>query len=325
MLKVFTWSTYYFVPTPTLFWIWTWSTVYDNTFWSWKDLLPGVNNAAVFDSSKVYASTSSTWLSATEVESLMVTIQSAYLTWNVTTPAVQEVLAATWSALTDLWVWLVKNSLGWGAVASWGAWTWTVTPPTWAVFPWNWNTGSWFSFSWATPTSCADLLAWSTFKVWTTIPWNWSYFLSGSYLIDPDWAWAVPSKFIYCDMTSDWGGWTLLAVWWVRDSRYCSTTWFWSPSPASSYSVWTTYMPAPGTTRTYRNSIDWTTFSSGISILNTSNSNWCMILDQTGIGFKDPTWNWRVFLFNWNWEGCHWFYYGWSCDSYTNNWWLYVK
>ncbi|EKE29769.1 MAG: hypothetical protein ACD_2C00101G0001, partial [uncultured bacterium (gcode 4)] len=32
MLKVFTWSTYYFVPTPTLFWIWTWSTVYDNTF-----------------------------------------------------------------------------------------------------------------------------------------------------------------------------------------------------------------------------------------------------------------------------------------------------
>ncbi|EKE29495.1 MAG: Structural protein [uncultured bacterium (gcode 4)] len=83
-----------------------------------------MNNVAVFDSSKVYASTSSTWLTAAEVESLMVTIQSAYLTWNVTTPAVQEVLAATWSALTDLWVWLVKNSLGWGAVASWGGTGW---------------------------------------------------------------------------------------------------------------------------------------------------------------------------------------------------------
>ncbi|EKE29701.1 MAG: hypothetical protein ACD_2C00117G0001 [uncultured bacterium (gcode 4)] len=117
MLKVFTWSTYYFVPTPTLFWLnsWTWNVVYDNTFWSWKDLLPWVNNVAVFDSSKVYASTSSTWLSTTEVTALMVTIQSAYLTWNVTTPAVQAIVAASWAELINIWEGLVKNSL-WGGI-----------------------------------------------------------------------------------------------------------------------------------------------------------------------------------------------------------------
>ncbi|EKE29230.1 MAG: hypothetical protein ACD_2C00205G0003 [uncultured bacterium (gcode 4)] len=178
MLKVFTWSTYYFVPTPTLFWIWTWSTVYDNTFWSWKDLLPWVNNVAVFDSSKVYASTSSTWLTAAEVESLMVTIQSAYLTWNVTTPAVQEVLAATWSALTDLWTGLVKNSLGWWVTSSSST---SVTADT-----------SWAS-SWSAGTSC------KTIKESYPTTTDWVYW------IKPD---ANPAIQTYCDMTTDWGGWT---------------------------------------------------------------------------------------------------------------------
>ncbi|EKE28643.1 MAG: hypothetical protein ACD_3C00037G0034 [uncultured bacterium (gcode 4)] len=116
LLKVFTWSTYYFVPTPTLFWLnanWTWNVIYDNTFWSWKDILPWINNVAIFDSSKVY----STWsdnLWSTDITNLMNTVKAAYSTWNVTTPAVQAIVNASWAELVNIWNWLVKNSL-WGA------------------------------------------------------------------------------------------------------------------------------------------------------------------------------------------------------------------
>ncbi|EKE29098.1 MAG: laminin G [uncultured bacterium (gcode 4)] len=167
MLKVFTWSTYYFVPTPTLFWLnsWTWNVVYDNTFWSWKDLLPWVNNVAVFDSSKIYASTSSTWLSSAEVTSLMNTVQLAYSGWNVTTPAVQAVLAATWSALTDLWNWIVKNNLGGGAIS--------IAPPspdlpiaTPVITVWTWLLLHWDNLS--NPLTFIDSSA--TSKTMTT---NW--------------------------------------------------------------------------------------------------------------------------------------------------------
>ncbi|EKE28637.1 MAG: hypothetical protein ACD_3C00037G0028 [uncultured bacterium (gcode 4)] len=321
MLKVFTWSTYYFVPTPTLFWLnsWTWNVIYDNTFWSGKDLLPWINNVAIFDSTKVYA-TGWTNLSSTDVSNLMITIKSAYLTWNITTPAVQAIITASWSELTDLGTGLIKNSLG-GSTTSW--WNWWIVVLTWAVLPWSWNTASWFTFIGATPASCADLLVWTTFKVGTTIPWNWTNFLSWTYLIDPDWAWAIPAKYAYCDMTNDWGGWTLLARWWVRDSRYCAADWFGLPSPANSFSVGKSYMPAVWSSNVYRTSYDWTTFSVSSPITNWSSSNWCMILIWSWLQYP-PTTSW-MYLFNWNWEWCHWFYYGWSCDSYTNNWWLYVK
>ncbi|EKE29485.1 MAG: laminin G [uncultured bacterium (gcode 4)] len=144
MLKVSTWSTYYFIPTPTLFWLnsWTWNVVYDSTFWSWNILLPWVNNLAVFDSSKVYASTSSTWLSVTEVADLMTKIQSAYSNWNVTAPAVQAIVAASWASLTDIGIWLLKNSLGWGNTQNSGGSDWTDTPSsddTWRVLLLHWD------------------------------------------------------------------------------------------------------------------------------------------------------------------------------------------
>ncbi|EKE30017.1 MAG: large adhesin, partial [uncultured bacterium (gcode 4)] len=206
LLKVFTWSTYYFVPTPTLFWLnsWTWDVVYDNTFWSWKDLLPWVNNVAVFDSSKVYASTSSTWLSAAEVANLMTTIQAAYSTWNVTTPAVQEVLSATWSALTDLWVWLVKNSL-WGGTS-------------WNIYGWSGNTASTadqytlylLHFDWSSINSWTD--TWAVSNNWVTFSspwkfWNAAYF-NNAYMTIPDsnninfWTWDYTIDFWYNMTTS---------------------------------------------------------------------------------------------------------------------------
>ncbi|EKE29546.1 MAG: hypothetical protein ACD_2C00151G0001 [uncultured bacterium (gcode 4)] len=257
MLKVFTWSTYYFVPTPTLFWIWTWSTVYDNTFWSWKDLLPWVNNAAVFDSSKVYASTSSTWLSAAEVESLMVTIQSAYLTWNVATPAVQEVLAATWSALTDLWVWLVKNSLGWWTTAStWGSWV--IDPPAPAdstitsLFHFEWNYLNSWVFTWAITNHWTSFDATSAVWLWQSVLFNWTNnyliinwssdwnFWSSDFTIDlwvnPTWAWEIISKRSswqtnWFTVTMAWGNYIFAWAWLWWDASLT----FWS----ADYNAWT--------------------------------------------------------------------------------------
>ncbi len=632
MLKVFTWSTYYFVPTPTLFWInsWTWNVVYDITFWSWKNLLPWVNNVAVFDSSKVFASTSTTWLTTDEVNNLMITIQSAYSTWNVSTPAVQAIVNATWSALVDLWVSIAKNNLGiatvpdtgnnpcgaathsgytiwplsnwastnimksvnygtwdinascsnwalsywaenincitnyvlqsgacvqdvcnwsapdfstvnwtqkawvnwthnavsgqctfvcqawyyysgWSCIAasagnyvpsSWAtsqtqcvAWTfqpatwqtsctnasawyyvawvwatsqtaasawnyvssvwanaqtqcaaWTFQPATWqtscidspvgyyvssiwataktaastwqyqdairqssaksctnkpatnsayttstaltanscpwscnATFhneagscmsntrtcpitnwawsqtwnwsswnaclptgcdswfvnnwtscelpsPWSWDATSWFIHSWATPTSCNNLLTNSTFKAWTSTPWNWTKFVNWAYRIDPDWAWWLAAKMMYCEMTSDSWGWTLITRWWNRDSRFCTADWFWSPSPSSPYSIWTSYMPF--NSRYFRTWYDGTNFSVTVGAMTaSSDADYCFKLVWTGTSWiLDATHRDKVYITkpNGSWS-CYWFYYGWNCNDHSNEWWIYVK
>ncbi|EKE28641.1 MAG: hypothetical protein ACD_3C00037G0032 [uncultured bacterium (gcode 4)] len=220
LLKVFTGSTYYFIPTPTLFWLnqnWTWNVIYDNTFWSGKTLLPWVNNVAIFDSSKVY----STWsdnLWSTDIDNLMATIKAAYATWNVTTPAVQAIVNATWSALVDLWSWLVKNSLwGWSSsnvsttqeCGNWTIWSgnscissgtvlllhldnnllnsWfnqgTITNNNWAAFS-GWKFGSALSFNWTNQhISIADSDDW--YLIWDFTIDFWAKFNWGS------WFWAI--------------------------------------------------------------------------------------------------------------------------------------
>ncbi|EKE29547.1 MAG: hypothetical protein ACD_2C00151G0002 [uncultured bacterium (gcode 4)] len=259
MLKVFTGSTYYFVPTPTLFWIWTWSTVYDNTFWSWKDLLPWVNNAAVFDSSKVYASTSSTWLSTTEVTALMVTIQSAYLTWNVTTPAVQAVLAATWNALTDLWVWLVKNSLGgWTTSVSqwWGTATTQVDSGTLMLMHFDWSladlgsnesiiVNNWTTFA-TWKFSNAAYFDWTDYISLSDSPTNnWEFDANTSYTID-FWVYNIPFSAInilfHKDNYKDWfpnGGETYAYIDASSKIHWGSINWEWNTWLAISPNTWT--------------------------------------------------------------------------------------
>ncbi|EKE29997.1 MAG: hypothetical protein ACD_2C00063G0001, partial [uncultured bacterium (gcode 4)] len=93
------------------------------------------------------------------------------------------VLAATWNALTDLWVWLVKNSLGWGTVSSWGEW-WNVATPqdsmTSLLLHWDniWN-----------PTNFIDSsTAWRTMSFLWNITQQWpSKFWASS--LNFDWVW----------------------------------------------------------------------------------------------------------------------------------------
>ncbi|EKE28768.1 MAG: hypothetical protein ACD_3C00017G0001 [uncultured bacterium (gcode 4)] len=246
LLKVFTWSTYYFVPTPTLFWLnanWTWSMIYDNTFWSGKDILPWVNNVAIFDSSKVY----STWsdnLWSTDISDMMNTVKAAYLTWNVTTPAVQAIVNATWSDLIYIWIWLLENNLG-GWVS--GGWNWG-TDTTIIISTWSTSAKPWLN--------CLDIK-----NAWAESDWI--------YWIKPD---TNPSYQVYCDMTTDWGGWTLVGYAW-------DNTWGF---PNLSTTVWT---------YSWTNRIWKWTIPSAVSIAK--NSTKMAIWFSTSTNF-----NWNMWAYN---------------------------
>ncbi|EKE27578.1 MAG: hypothetical protein ACD_3C00191G0009 [uncultured bacterium (gcode 4)] len=226
MLKVFTWSIYYFVPTPTLFGK-TDSTVYNNAFWSWKDILPWVNNYAQFDSSKIY----STWwtnLSATDITNLMTTIKSVYLTWNITTPLVQAIVNASWSLLTDLWAGLIKNSL-WGSTSNsnWvSEWVWGVTA-VWtnvSSVPWQDALYAW-TYLWK-----VLWVAWTENLSWY---WKTSDTLTSANINETDWKVNVLTiKSVDPTLT------------YHPATKYCEDlSWAWHTDwylPAMAYWVWTT-------------------------------------------------------------------------------------
>ncbi len=251
MLKVFTWSTYYFVPTPTLFWIWTWSTVYDNTFWSWKDLLPWINNVAIFDSSKVYATWSDN-LWTTDITSLMTTIKAAYSTWNVTTPAVQAIVSASWAELINLWEGLVRNNL-WGGVSSgWNyGWGWSSWPDANTVlllhFDWdllNSWTNTWtianinnVTTTWPGKFGNAAYFNWSSTSL--TIPSSNDFnFGSGNFTIDtwvyPFDNWSVADPVLHSNNTSNY-------LWFYSD--YDGTPMTTTDTWAASWLKWPSAIP----------------------------------------------------------------------------------
>ncbi|EKE27581.1 MAG: hypothetical protein ACD_3C00190G0001, partial [uncultured bacterium (gcode 4)] len=227
----------------------------------------------------------------------------------------QAIVNASWAELINIWNWLVKNVLG-GTNS-------TVNQTPAVPSPWSWDAVNAFSFSWTKPTSCNDLLSWSTFKAWTTSPWDGTKFVDWVYEIDPDWAWAIAPKNLYCDMTSSWGGWSLLFRWWSRNSGYCTSSWFWVASPNNPYSIGTTYLPL-WLQKYYRTSINWTTFvNSTTTIAATTDSEDCFVITWTWV--QDPTnRDTMKILFYPPWS-CYWFYFWWSCADYTNNWWIYVK
>ncbi|EKE29068.1 MAG: hypothetical protein ACD_2C00238G0002 [uncultured bacterium (gcode 4)] len=105
LLKVFTGSTYYFVPTPTLFWINPTDNpilAYDNSFSSGTIILPWTNEFAIFDTNQIY-SKSWTDFSDSDISNLVQAVKNSYSWSNISSPAVQQFLAANWDDLIDLW------------------------------------------------------------------------------------------------------------------------------------------------------------------------------------------------------------------------------
>ncbi|EKE28560.1 MAG: hypothetical protein ACD_3C00044G0002 [uncultured bacterium (gcode 4)] len=221
VLKVTTWSLNYFVPAPTLFWINPsnqTSLSYDNTFSSWKIILSWVNNFANFKSDSVY----STWwteLSSTDIVNLMSKIQLAYSGSNIDTPFIQTLNSATGSALIDLWSWLIKNSL-WGSSSSSstqepaGSTEWPVVVLTWST-----ESNPW--------TSCGNI------KSMLPSSADWAYW------VKPD---SNAANQVFCDMTTDWGWWTLAL--WINTSDWNNVNYendnFWS---SDTFSMWNNSSP----------------------------------------------------------------------------------
>ncbi|EKE30021.1 MAG: hypothetical protein ACD_2C00057G0001, partial [uncultured bacterium (gcode 4)] len=112
------------------------------------------------------------------ITNLMTTVKAAYSTWNVTTPAVQAIVSASWAELINLWEGLVKNSLWGSTTTSSGDTQGGYTAPTvWLVWYWDMETLNWgklkdLSWNWNDWTINWALV--STWKVWNAYSFNWS-------------------------------------------------------------------------------------------------------------------------------------------------------
>ncbi|EKE28333.1 MAG: hypothetical protein ACD_3C00075G0001 [uncultured bacterium (gcode 4)] len=120
-LKVQSWSTYYFIPTPTLFWVTPTNQTnveFNSSFSSWTIILPWINNFANYNAQEVF-STARTNFSNNDIVNLMSTIQRAYSGSNISTPEVQAIIGSSWSTLADFGIWFVKNNMGAGIGTWW--------------------------------------------------------------------------------------------------------------------------------------------------------------------------------------------------------------
>ncbi|EKE28561.1 MAG: hypothetical protein ACD_3C00044G0003 [uncultured bacterium (gcode 4)] len=192
MLKVFTWSTYYFVPTPTLFWINASAQptiAFDSSFSSWKIMLPWVNNFASYKADQIY----STWwnnLSSIDISALMTKIQTAYSGSNITSPGVLRIAMADPTTLESIGTAMVKNVLGgWVTTLAW--WSgWVARPDANTLLLLHFDddtTNQWYSTWTVTNNGVTFTANWKFWKAW--------YF---------DWV----NKYLSVSKNNDWNFWT---------------------------------------------------------------------------------------------------------------------
>lgn len=104
-------------------------------------------------------------------------------------------------------------------------WTWSISANcnNWNLTYWteNISCNDWYIQSW---NSCIQILPISCKSIKTSAPssvdWN--------YAIDPDWIWWNSSFSVYCDMTTDWGGWTRLSTTSSISYWYFTNSWRWN-------------------------------------------------------------------------------------------------
>ncbi|EKE28736.1 MAG: hypothetical protein ACD_3C00025G0025 [uncultured bacterium (gcode 4)] len=115
-------------------------------------------------------------------------------------------------AWSQTWNWSSWNSCVPTSCNSWYYSNWSAC----VVPAWWWDAINWFTYYQWTPVypkTCNELLtsASPNYKIWST-SWNWSKFVDGVYYMKPD---SSPAFKAYCDMTTDWWGWTIVASDWL--------------------------------------------------------------------------------------------------------------
>ncbi|EKE27338.1 MAG: large adhesin [uncultured bacterium (gcode 4)] len=246
-LKVQTWSAYYYVPTPTLFWINPTNQqniVFNNTFNSWTIILPWINNYANYKSDQIY-STGSDKLWGSDITALMQKLQAAYTWSNISTNQVLEIVSAEGTALTDIWAGLIKNYLGWNAGSkNWSnEWGWSSLPDSNTVLLLHWdnlsNSTAFIDSSASGKTITANwdvnqigrfwwvgYFGWSTSNLSMNDSQDWNFW-TGSFSIDfwlntkdpnwnilGQWTWNWWSSYHYWIILVT-SGWKLRSQWWL--------------------------------------------------------------------------------------------------------------
>ncbi len=194
---------------------------------------------------------------------------------------------------------------------------------------WSWDATNGYVFkntSWVAqyPTSCNNLLTSTWQNTFQNSPWNWTKFLDWVYFIKPD---SNDAFKVYCDMTTDSGGWTLCFSTTSFKKWRTQQDWFdflfstWKSQSEYIFNDWTSIV-------WYWNFCNKITYSK--ILWNSYNSSWVIRVKTLPITINtnifSSTWKWRFINWNsvisiWN-KTSMWNWYYWStsinCNEFNN-------
>lgn len=143
---------------------------------------------------------------------------------------------------------------------------------------WDWSNSNPFRFV-GELTTATNVKAKTCMDYFNIIAWN-TNLIDGIYMIDPDWVWGNNPINVYCDMVTDWGGWTL--VWYAWDR----SNWF----PRLDIAQWS----YNALTRTWYASVTWAvniaklSTQMAVAFHTTTNIAWNMSSYNDSVAFYIP-------------------------------------